>query len=327
MTNTNEPISTTTYRQTQRNNSSKNIIIGVLAVALIGVTAYLLVDKTKNNEVIVAQESQIAQVTDEKSDVQRSFDESLARLDSMAGVNSEMSNKLTEKNSEIAKTKAEIRSILNKKNATAAELARAKVLITSLNDKIVVMEADMARLTQDNQVLTQEKVVLTEEKTKLTEDLTATNIIKEDLTKKVDIASTLNASNIAITPVNIKSSGKEKTTETAKRVDKLMISFDVNNRIAEPGMTDVFVVVTGPDGKPVSTEALGSGTFTTREEGDKSFTTKLPVEIVTAQKKAVQFSYTQPNDFMLGKYTIQIYQNGFLIGEGVRELKKGGLFS
>ena len=327
MTNTNEPISTTTYRQTPRNNSSKNIIIGVLAVALIGVTAYLLVDKTKNNEVIVAQESQIAQVTDEKSDVQRSFDESLARLDSMAGVNSEMSNKLTEKNSEIAKTKAEIRSILNKKNATAAELARAKVLITSLNDKIVVMEADMARLTQDNQVLTQEKVVLTEEKTKLTEDLTATNIIKEDLTKKVDIASTLNASNIAITPVNIKSSGKEKTTETAKRVDKLMISFDVNNRIAEPGMTDVFVVVTGPDGKAVSTEALGSGNFTTREEGDKSFTTKLPVEIVTAQKKAVQFSYTQPNDFMLGKYTIQIYQNGFLIGEGVRELKKGGLFS
>jgi hypothetical protein len=69
-----------------------------------------------------------------------------------------MSNKLTEKNSEIAKTKAEIRSILNKKNATAAELERAKLLITSLNDKIVVMEADMARLTQDNQVLTRTKL-------------------------------------------------------------------------------------------------------------------------------------------------------------------------
>jgi hypothetical protein len=92
--------------------------------------------------------------------------------------------------------------------------------------------------------------------------------------------------------VNVKSSGKEKTTETAKRVDKLMISFDVNNRIAAPGMTDVFVIVTGPDGKTVSTEALGSGTFTTREEGDKLFTTKLPVDVVTAQKKAVQFSYT-----------------------------------
>ena len=326
MTNTNEPKATLTYHETPRKNS-KNIIIGVLAVALIGTGGYLLVDKSKTSEVIVQQKSEIAHVTDEKSDVQRSFDESLARLDSMSGVNTDMSKKLTEKNSEIAKTKAEIRSILNKKNATTAELTRAKLLITSLNDKITVMEADMARLTQDNQVLTQDKVVLTQEKVKLTEDLTATTIIKEDLTKKVDIASTLNASNIAITPVNIKSNGKEKITATAKRVDKLMISFDVNNRIAAPGMTDVFVIVTGPDGKPVSADALGSGTFTTREEGDKSFTTKLPVDVVTAQKQNVQFSFTPPADFIQGNYKIQIYQNGFMIGEGVRELKKGGLFS
>jgi hypothetical protein len=234
---------------------------------------------------------------------------------------------MTDKNSEIAKTKTEIRSILNKKNATAAELSRAKLLITSLNDKIIVMEAEVARLTTDNQTLTQDKVVLTQDKVKLTEDLTATTIIKEDLTKKVDIASTLNASNIAITPVHVKGSGKEKITATAKRVDKLMISFDVNNRIAVPGVTDVYVIVTGPDGKAVSTEALGSGTFTTREEGDKLFTTKLPVDVVTAQKKAVQFSFTPAADFMQGNYTIQIYQNGFMIGEDVRELKKGGLFS
>ena len=327
MTNTNEPKATTTYQQTPRSTNSKNIVIGILSAVLIGAAAYIIVDKSKTKEVIGQQQSQIAQVTDEKSDVQRSFDESLARLDSMSGINSDMSKKLTEKNSEISKAKAEIRSILNKKNATAAELARAKELITSLNDKITVMEADVARLTQDNQVLTQDKVVLTEEKAKLTEDLTATTIIKEDLTKKVDIASTLNASNISITPVNVKSSGKEKVTETAKRVDKLMVSFDVNNRIAAPGVTDVFVVVTGPDGKPVSAEALGSGTFTTREEGDKSFTTKLPVDVVTAQKQNVQFSFTPPANFTQGKYTIQIYQNGFMIGEGVRELKKGGLFS
>jgi hypothetical protein len=326
MINTNKPMPTITNQQTPR-KSYKSAIIVVLALALIGMTGYLLVDKSKTSKVIVQQKTEIAQVTDEKSDVQKSFDESLARLDSMTGINSEISKKITEKNSEIAKTKVEIRSILNKKNATTAELTRAKLLITSLNNKITVMEADMVRLTQDNQVLTQDKVVLTQEKVKLTEDLTATTIIKEDLTKKVDIASTLNASNIAITPVNVKSSGKEKTTETAKRVDKLLISFEVNNRIAAPGMTDVFVIVTGPDGKPISTEALGSGTFTTREEGDKLFTTKLPVDVVTAQKKSVQFSYTQPADFILGNYTIQIYQNGFMIGEGVRELKKGGLFS
>jgi hypothetical protein len=154
-----------------------------------------------------------------------------------------------------------------------------------------------------------------------------TNTAKQGLEKQVDIASTLNATNIAIVPVDVKSNGKEKITTTAKRVNKLLIKFDVNNRIAEPGTTDVYVVITGPDGKSVMAPANGSGTFTTREEGDKSFTAKVPVEIQTAQTKNVQFAFTPGSAFQQGSYTIQIYQNGFKIGEGTRELKKGGLFS
>lgn len=314
-------------KQEQPRTNYKNAIIGVLALAFAGTGGYLIYDKNKNQEVIVQQQTQIAQVTDEKSDIQRSFDGSLARLDSMTGVNSALESKLSQKNSEITKTKNEIRSILNKKNATAAELSRAKVLIASLNDKITTMEQDMVRLTNDNQVLTNDKVVLTQEKEKLNTDLTSTIVIKEELQKKVEIASTLNANNIAITPVNIRKNGEEKNTATAKRVDKLVISFDVNNRIAQTGTTEVFVLIIGPDGKPISTEALGSGTFTTREEGEKSFTTKLPVEVETAKKKSVQFSFAPGANFQQGNYIIQIYQNGFMIGEGTRELKKGGLFS
>ncbi|MDO9376719.1 MAG: hypothetical protein Q7T76_19995, partial [Ferruginibacter sp.] len=151
--------------------------------------------------------------------------------------------------------------------------------------------------------------------------------VKEELTKKVDVASTLNASNIQITPINVKNNGKEKVSTVAKRVDKLVVSFDVDNRIAQPGTTDVYVLVIGPDGKPISAESLGSGTFSTREEGDKSFTAKLPVELETAKRKNVEFAFKPGTNFQQGNYTIQIYQNGFKIGEGTRSLKKGGLFS
>ena len=177
----------------------------------------------------------------------------------MTTVNTSLSSKLTDKNSEIAKVKAEIRSILSKKNATAAELTRAKTLIAQLNDKISVLEQDVARLTQDNQTLSNDKVVLTQEKEKLNQDLVATTEIKQTLEKKVDVASTLNASNIAITPIDVRKSGKEKVSTTAKRVDKLLVSFDVTNRIAQPGSTDVYVLVIGPDGKAIST---GAETFT-----------------------------------------------------------------
>ena len=176
----------------------------------------------------------------------------------MTGISSEMRVKLQGETAQIAQKKAEIRRILNNRNATDAELAKAKELISQLNEKIGNMEQDVARLTTANQSLTQDKVQLTQDNISLTSDLQTTTVAKEDLQKKVDIASTLNATDIAITPVDVRSNGKEKITSTAKRVNKLLISFQVTNRIAQSGMTDVYVCITGPDGKTMLAPASGA---------------------------------------------------------------------
>jgi len=119
---------------------------------------------------------------------------------------------------------------------------------------------------------------------------------------------------------------EKKKQQLPKKVDKLVIAFDVDNRIAQSGQTDVYVSITGPDGKPVTVEALGSGTFTSRDEGEKFFTTKVPVEIEAGKKKHVEFAWKQNSKFQPGAYKIEIYHNGFKIGEATRNLKKGGLF-
>lgn len=324
MSTSNSPVSSQT--QPPKKNY-KNAIIGVMAAGLVGMGGYMAFDKTKTNDTIQQQQVQIAKATDDKSEIQKNFDASLARLDALTETNNGLEQKLTARNKEIDKYKKEIRGILNKKNATAAELSRAKELIAQLDDKITGLQAEVARLTDENKTLGEEKVVLTQQKDQLTQDLAVTTSVKEELAKKVDVASTLNASNFAITPVKVKSNGEEKVSTTAKRVDKMMISFDVNNRIAESGQTDLYVVVIGPDGKLITDQSMGSGTFTTRDEGDKTFTTKLPLDYQAAQSKKVEFAWKDVNKFQPGSYTVQIYQNGFKIGEGKRELKKGGLFS
>lgn len=322
MDTTNFPTATGTTVPKSRNY--KNALIVVLAAALAALGGYLVFDKNKTAAVMQKQESTIAAVTGEKSEVQKSFDASLSRLDSMTGINSGLQARLSEKSTEIAKVKAQIRNILNKSNATGAELTKARGLIAELNGKITGLQEDVARLTRENQTLTQDKISLTMDKEKLNKDLETVTVVKKDLEKKVDIASTLNASNIVITPIDVKKSGREKVSNTAKRVDKLVISFDVDNRIAQPGPTDVYVLVIGPDGNPMAT---GTETFVTRDQGNKTFTAKLPVDLETAKKKNVEFAFKPGNSFHQGNYTVQIYQNGFKIGEGVCELKKGGLFS
>lgn len=310
-----------------RRPDSKNLLLGILIAAILILAGFFIYDHSNSGEKLKAQETEVAKVTTEKSNIQSSFDASLARLDSMQTVNTEMDSNLSSNKNEIAKMKTEIRSILNKKNATAQELSRARNLIAQLNGKISDLESQVAVLTQQNDSLRQNVVVLTNEKATLSRNLDSTIVIKTVLEKKVDVASTLNADNITITPLKVRKNGKEKESTVAKRVDKLLVSFDVNNRIIQSGTTDLYVVVIGPDGKPITTTASSNDTFTTREDGNKSFTAKLPVDLETAKTKNVQFAFAPGSHFQQGNYKIQIYQNGFLIGEKTRELKKGGLFS
>jgi phage shock protein A len=305
----------------------KNLVIGLLAAGFLGTWGYLLWNNNKQEQVQTQQQSTIAKVTEDKGLIQKNFDDALVRLDSLTGEKNKLSTQLNDRDGQIAKLKSNIRGILGKAHITEAEKKKAEELIKELNDKISTLEQQVAQLTQENQQLNTDKTQLTQDKEKLTTDLSTTTTAKQDLEKKVDVASTLNASNISVTPVQEKKNGKEKETTTAKRVNKLVIGFDVANRIAQTGQTDVYVCITGPDGKPISVPALGSGTFTSREEGDKVFTAKVPVDIEAGKTKSVQFAWKQNTNFEKGSYKIEIYHNGFKIGEGTRELKKGGLFS
>ncbi|HEX6170620.1 MAG TPA: hypothetical protein VFZ33_13060 [Chitinophagaceae bacterium] len=322
MTNTNYPSATPTTTP-QRSSNSKNIVIGLLAVALLGSWAYFLMKINRSDKEILSKTEEGVHYMSQRDSLESLYKFTLDKYDSVTVANNDLSGKLTSKQSEISKLKGEINSILRKKNATSSELARAKTLIEELNSQIETLQAENARLTGENQTLTAEKAQLIVEKDTLTANLTTTQAEKKVLEETVDVGSTFSASNIAMTPLKQKGD-KEKETTTAKRVDKLVISFDVENRITKSGPADMYIIVTAPDGKVVS-EATG-GTFTTREEGDKSFTSKLTVPYEQGKRQNVQLPLTQ-DKFQVGDYKIQVYHNGFKIGEGVTTLKKGGLFS
>ncbi|MGQ0739786.1 MAG: hypothetical protein ACT4OJ_12065 [Bacteroidota bacterium] len=330
MTNTNYPSATTTTQsQPQKNKNNKNLLIGILAAGLLGTWGYLLYDKNKSGEKIDTQQKEIATLGTEKSELQKDFDNALARLDSVTGANNTLSGENAQLKAQYQKDidakKAEIRRLLNKSNASAADLAKAKSMIAELNDKISGLEADVARLTGENQELTAANTSLKEEKSVLEQNLVTTTTEKEELSKTVDVGSTFSASNIQVTPINEKKSGKEKNTATAKKVDKLVVSFDVENRIAKSGPADMYLIVIAPDGKVIADPSMGSSTLNTRTDGDKQFTSKVSLDYTQGQRKNIQFPIRN-GDFATGDYKIEIYHNGFKIGEGVRSLKKGGLF-
>lgn len=322
--------STTPYTNPRNNNDSRKIIYGLLILALLGTWGYIIWDKSKSNETITHLQSEYSNVDSSRNSVQSEYNDALARLDSATGNNTQLQGVLAERKGDIDKLKREITTITSNKNATAAELSRARGLINQLNMKIDDMYTEVLRLRGENQTLTTsnqrlhaEKQQLSTEKSQLEENVTATESARREVE---DVASTLHASNMNIIPIKIKHSGKEKETTTAKRVDLLRISFDLDeNRIAASGSKELYVAVTAPDGRPV-TMASGSGTFDTRDEGSKTFTNIVTVPYEQGKRATVGFDWKQEGRYQLGDYKIEVYHNGFKIGEGKTSLKKGGIF-
>lgn len=308
---------------------NRNVIYAILVGALLLTWGYIIYDKSNTSKQIDTLTAQTTEVTSERDEIQAEYSLSLARLDSLMGENQSLTDKLTGQNADIARMKKEIASILNNKNATARDLAKARTMISDLNGQIEGLAAEVDRLNQENQVLVASNTQLTEEKAQVEQTLVATestrDSIRQELGRTVEIGSTLSAANINMTPIQVKGSGKEKETVTAKRVDKMRISFTLNeNRIAQPGEKQLLVAITGPDGKQIIDNG---GKFSTRDNGEYFYTNKVMVNYDNSRKVPVSFDWNSKNDFQTGNYKIEIFHNGFKIGETTTSLKKGGLFS
>lgn len=318
----------TETKPTQSSNKIRGILTGVLVAALLGTWGYIIWDKNNTRESLAQKDNVITSTTTQRDELQKELADATMRYDMLKTSNSKKDSTITAKDREIEEKQSRIQSLLAKSNATQKELAEARQLIASLNRDLEGYQQQIEILEGQKVQLAQEKMVVTRERDRVMRDFDSAKVVITEKENIIDVGSTLKASNFNIVGINEKSSGKEKVTDKAKRVDKLRVSFELDeNMIAPSGNKEIYVVITSPDGKPIAVEALGSGIFNTREGEEKIYTQKLDVPYEQNKKQTVSFDWKQNTDFSTGNYKIEVYNNGFKVGEANRPLKKGGLFS
>lgn len=294
-------------------NGSK-IIIGVLIVALIGSWVYFNSTKT---ELITQNEVKVAAIDSSKNVINAEFIAASAKVDSLTQQNTQLSGDLLTKTNEIQKLKSNIGSILKKKNATDKELAEAKSMIAELNGKVTNLVADLSKAQAENKQLTAQNQDLTTQNTTLNTNLNTTTKEKERLQ---DIGSTLHASTFSIVSLRVREDGSERKTNNAKRANTIRLSFQIDkNKITPSGAQDLYVVVSGPDGKTVTE----GGSIATREDGQRTYSNKLTVQYEQNAVLPVSYDIKQSTKLTEGEYKVEVYHNGFKIGEGKTTMRKG----
>ena len=301
---------------------NRNLIYALLVGALICTWGYIIYDKSKVKEEKIQFVDRIIKDSMDRSALQDQFNLLSGKADSITINNQQLQGALAEKNSDIQKLRSNIAATLKKKNLTAAELAEAQKQIAELQNKVESLYAEVEKLQAENKQLTAsndqlntEKKQLTEEKGTLQTDLNKT---KEEKAKVEDVASTLHASNINITAINLRGS-KEKETTKAKKADYFKVSFDIDeNRIAASGGKSLMVCIYHPDGSL----SLSSGSFTDRNGKTVQYTNKVDINYEQGKKQPVSFQWNPGDKFQPGDYKIEIYNNGFKIGQGTKSMSK-----
>ncbi len=310
----------------------RNYLLGILIVALLGTWAYIIWDKNKTKETIQQKDTVIATTSTAKEELQKELDEATMRYDKIKTSTANMmhgkDSVIGSKERDINAKKEKIRQLLAKGESDKEAMAQARTLISSLNNDIDGYKSKIETLEGEKIVLTQEKATVTRQRDEVKKNLDSTQEALKQKEDIIDIGSTLHASNFSILGIKETNNGGEKETTTAKRVDKLRISFDLDeNRITQTGLKNIYVCITGPDGNAISSATYGSGKFNTRDGQEKIYTQKLDINYTQGQRQTLSFDFKQGSSFQTGDYKIEVYNNGFKIGEGVRSLKKGGLFS
>jgi hypothetical protein len=299
------------------NESSGNvnkILIGVLIVALIGSWIYFINSKP---EPVITPEAKLATVDSSKNILNAQFIAATVQIDSLTLQNNQLSSVLLEKTNEIKKLKSNIANILKKQNTTNKELAEAKNMIAELNTKLASLVDDLGKEQLKNKVLTAKNEDLTNQNTTLNTNLISTTKEKDRLQ---DIGSTLHASTFNIESLRVREDGSERKTTNAKRANTIRVSFQLDkNKITPTGPQDIYVCLTNPEGKPI-----GEGnSFKTREDGQRTFATKLTVKYVQNETSFINFDIKENIKLIVGEYKVEVYNNGFKIGESKITLRKG----
>ena len=301
---------------------NRNNIIILVSILLVASWVYFFYARNQSNAIINEKDAQYATLDSAKNQVQQEYDEAMMRINDLTSMNSGLDSLVKTRDKELGIIKDKFKSLVTKQNATKSDLEEAKNLVAELNGKISDYVREIERLQAENMQLTTDKNNLTTENKNLSNNLANTEAAKKEAENKVDVGSTLHASNFKIVAINERNSGKEKSTSSAKRADKLRISFNLDeNLIATAGLKQLYIIAKDPSGKVIAEESLGSGKVGTRKDGQIDFTTKIDVEYKTGEAKYVGFDLRQTDSYNKGNYTVIVYQNGFKIGEGIAVLK------
>lgn len=315
--------------ESTQSNGIWKVLVAVLAITS-GILGYLLMDsKTaiKNQtEVINQKVEELASARVRLDSIGSQLDAKIAQIKVLGGnVESLEAAKRQLESDKVAlkKVNSFSKQQYDVKIADFVTLLAAKdAELGQLKKENVVLVAKNKDLFSQNGTLTNENMGLKVSKQNLADSVDDAYRRNRELTAKVTRASALQAQFVQALALSDKNKERDGGVYRASKVDKIKVIFQLQpNPIAKQDIKTIFMRVMDPDGAVLYDSGVGSGNFDMFGK-ESTYTAKKDiqfqnngqgVEIIYGRGTAIQYRE--------GHYKIELYSEGFKIGEGNFDIK------
>jgi uncharacterized coiled-coil DUF342 family protein len=333
------PTNPSPYGAPPKGNDPQKRLITIMGIAiglLLLTSVWLMISKFQTSRQLNAANMELSEQKAALTELDAKYKDAVSQLEQQRGINEELDAKINEQIAQLEQNKSKIEGLIRQNRDYKGAMARFDSQKKQYLAEIEQLKQQLNILAEQNTQLTAEKQQLGADLTQTRTQLNETNSAKaaliteksqleterNSLNKKVDVASAVKAGNIQVKPVSVSSSGKEKTKSRAKRVDKLNVCFTAeSNEVAEPGQETFYIIVMDPTGVPLYLETLGSGVTQDKRKGEEFRYTTVARCNYSGEAVDVCGSWEPGQNFVKGRYSVDIYNKGYKVGTGAFQLK------
>lgn len=293
-------------------NKGVIILLVVVIIALGGLAGYLFNNKSELEATLASQQNTINTKTSEIDNMTIELESQIARYEKLAAdyaaigeENSELLEKAEALRIEVKKWKNSSGSNASKRKALEKELeklkANSQVDLIAKDEELQRIKLFADSLKSSNDSLHTLQGQMAEENTSLS-----------DL---VRVASVLKAEDLKVTAINSKSKEYDGAEYKAKNIDKLRVKFQLaNNKVSKKESKEMILRIIEPSGTVLFDLSSGGGSFTNAEGKTDFYTDKQSLNFDNS-KQTVTFLYSKGSEYEEGTYKVEVYGQGYLIGE------------
>ena len=323
--------------QPQKTSSNNALKAGLAVMTLLALgLGYMLFQSketvTNQQEVISTKVMELANTRTKLDSISRELDSQIAEVQKLGGDITELQKAKTElEQDKVELTKSSSRSAAEASNLRSkyeGKIKNYESLLASKEEELVKLREENTALASQNQNLTSENSSLkgqTQGLAKSVEEVKAQNeeaaAKNKVLAEKVTKAAALRAEYVKVIGINERGKESEEKRYRARKLAKIKVVFQLaKNDLTEIERKTVFIRVLGPDGSTIFDAATGSGNFTYNGQ-ELAYTTRGEVNYDN-ENLYVEMVYNRGGtEYREGAYKVELYAEGFKIGEGGFEVK------